>query len=81
MNTYKAMFYSLVSSIQRDLNEIKEQDNKDYKELVIKLMQIEKQLSKLKRQSNNLGVQVNLYLLPKNVAKKVNYEKELKEKR
>ena len=49
MNTYKAMFYSLVSSIQRDLNEIKEQDNKDYKELVIKLMQIEKQLSKLKR--------------------------------
>ena len=81
MDTYKAMFYSLVSSIQRDLNEIKEQDNKDYKELVIKLMQIEKQLSKLKRQSNNLGVQVNLYLLPKNVAKKVNYEKELKEKR
>lgn len=49
MNTYKAMFYSLVSSIQRDLNEIKEQDTKDYKELVIKLMQIEKQLSKLKR--------------------------------
>lgn len=49
MDTYKAMFYSLVSSIQRDLNEIKEQDNKDYKELVIKLMQIEKQLSKLKR--------------------------------
>lgn len=48
MDTYKAMFYSLVSSIQRDLNEIKEQDNKDYKELVIKLMQIEKQLSKLK---------------------------------
>ena len=49
MDTYKAMFYSLVSSIQRDLNEIKEQDTKDYKELVIKLMQIEKQLSKLKR--------------------------------
>ena len=49
MDTYKAMFYSLVSSIQRDLNEIKEQDNKDYKELVIKLMQIERQLSKLKR--------------------------------
>lgn len=49
MDTYKAMFYSLVSSIQRDLNELKEQDNKDYKELVIKLMQIEKQLSKLKR--------------------------------
>ena len=49
MDTYKAMFYSLVSSIQKDLNEIKEQDNKDYKELVIKLMQIEKQLSKLKR--------------------------------
>ena len=49
MDTYKAMFYSLASSIQRDLNEIKEQDNKDYKELVIKLMQIEKQLSKLKR--------------------------------
>ena len=49
MDTYKAMFYSLISSIQRDLNEIKEQDNKDYKELVIKLMQIEKQLSKLKR--------------------------------
>ena len=49
MDTYKAMFYSLVSSIQRDLNEIKEQDNKDYKELVIKLIQIEKQLSKLKR--------------------------------
>ena len=49
MDTYKAMFYSLVSSIQRDLNEIKEQDNKNYKELVIKLMQIEKQLSKLKR--------------------------------
>ena len=48
MDTYKAMFYSLVSSIQRDLNEIKEQDNKNYKELVIKLMQIEKQLSKLK---------------------------------
>ena len=49
MDTYKAMFYSLISSIQRDLNEIKEQDNKNYKELVIKLMQIEKQLSKLKR--------------------------------
>ena len=49
MDTYKAMFYSLISSIQRDLNEIKEQDTKDYKELVIKLMQIEKQLSKLKR--------------------------------
>ena len=49
MDTYKAMFYSLISSIQRDLNELKEQDNKDYKELVIKLMQIEKQLSKLKR--------------------------------
>ena len=49
MDTYKAMFYSLVSSIQRDLNEIKEQDTKNYKELVIKLMQIEKQLSKLKR--------------------------------
>ena len=49
MDTYKAMFYSLISSIQRDLNEIKELDNKDYKELVIKLMQIEKQLSKLKR--------------------------------
>ena len=49
MDTYKAMFYSLVSSIQRDLNEIKEQGTKDYKELVIKLMQIEKQLSKLKR--------------------------------
>ena len=49
MDTYKAMFYSLISSIQKDLNEIKEQDNKDYKELVIKLMQIEKQLSKLKR--------------------------------
>lgn len=49
MDTYKAMFYSLVSSIQKDLNELKEQDNKDYKELVIKLMQIEKQLSKLKR--------------------------------
>ena len=49
MDTYKAMFYSLISSIQRDLNEIKERDNKDYKELVIKLMQIEKQLSKLKR--------------------------------
>lgn len=49
MDTYKAMFYSLVSSIQRDLNEIKEQDTKDFKELVIKLMQIEKQLSKLKR--------------------------------
>ena len=49
MDTYKAMFYSLISSIQRDLNEIKEQDTKNYKELVIKLMQIEKQLSKLKR--------------------------------
>ena len=49
MDTYKTMFYSLISSIQKDLNEIKEQDNKDYKELVIKLMQIEKQLSKLKR--------------------------------
>ena len=49
MDTYKAMFYSMISSIQRDLNEIKEQDTKDYKELVIKLMQIEKQLSKLKR--------------------------------
>ena len=49
MDTYKAMFYSLISSIQKDLNELKEQDNKDYKELVIKLMQIEKQLSKLKR--------------------------------
>ena len=48
MDTYKAMFYSLISSIQKDLNELKEQDNKDYKELVIKLMQIEKQLSKLK---------------------------------
>ncbi len=49
MDTYKAMFYSMISSIQRDLNEIKELDTKDYKELVIKLMQIEKQLSKLKR--------------------------------
>lgn len=49
MDTYKIMFYSMISTLQKDLNEIREQDNKNYKDLVIKLMQIEKQLGKLKK--------------------------------
>ncbi len=50
MDTYKTMFYSMISTMQYQLNEIKElgKETQDYKNLVVKLVNIEKQLNKIK---------------------------------